>query len=160
LAAEAFHARAQRFALEHADLVHACVPFAPDSNLVCLALNPAGNGDVARMNAFMRELYDELRCDPGKAVQAREFYGSMTTLRPHALGDAERMRILAQLRLPAAAFDADNDRLVILRHTLMNPFLDDAENGISYIDRYFDYLERRVRALLPAPAAGSASRAA
>ena len=38
---------------------------------------------------------------------------------------------------------------MILRHTLMNPFLEDAENDISYIDRYFDYLARRVRALAP-----------
>lgn len=31
----------------------------------------------------------------------------------------------------------------------MNPFLDDSENGISFIDRYFEFLERRVGALLP-----------
>jgi len=36
--------------------------------------------------------------------------------------------------------DEDNDRLVILRHTLMNPHLIDHENGISYIDLYFGYL--------------------
>ena len=29
----------------------------------------------------------------------------------------------------------------------MNPYLIDVENGISYIDRYFDYLAARVRAL-------------
>jgi len=41
----------------------------------------------------------------------------------------------------------DSDRLVILRHTLMNPYLIDRENGISYIDLYFEHLARRVRAL-------------
>ena len=30
----------------------------------------------------------------------------------------------------------------------MNPFLNDTENGINYIDRYFDFLARRMRALL------------
>jgi len=30
----------------------------------------------------------------------------------------------------------------------MNPFLNDAENGIDYIDRYFDFLARRTRVLL------------
>ena len=30
----------------------------------------------------------------------------------------------------------------------MNPFLIDHENGINYMDRYFDFLGRRVRALL------------
>ena len=43
--------------------------------------------------------------------------------------------------------EGDGDRLVILRHTLMNPYLIDHENGISYIDLYFEYLTRRVRAL-------------
>jgi glutamate/tyrosine decarboxylase-like PLP-dependent enzyme len=157
--AGAFLARAARFATDVAALATVRIPFAPDSNIVCLALNPAGNGDVARMNAFMRELYDELRCDPGKAVQAREFYGSMTTLRPEALGAADTRRVFAELGLDAGTLSGDDegaDRLVILRHTLMNPFLDDAENGISYIDRYFEYLERRVRAMLP-PVAPRAS---
>ena len=30
----------------------------------------------------------------------------------------------------------------------MNPYLIDHENGISYIDRYFDFLTRRTQALL------------
>ena len=145
-AAEAFYARAQRFARELADVVHASVPFAPDSNLVCLALNPAGNEDVARANAFVRSLHDELRCDPRQPLQLKEFFGSITTLRPEALGIADLHRIAGELRLDPATFEADADRLVILRHTLMNPYLIDAENGISYIDRYFDYLAMRVRA--------------
>ena len=151
--AEAFLARAGRFAEAMADLLHVCVPFAPDSNLVCLALNPRDNRDVAGMNAFVRSLHDELRCDPAQAVQAREFYGSMTTLRPEALGPTDTARVLAELGLDPATLLPEHDgadRLVILRHTLMNPFLTDRENGISYIDLYFEYLERRVRALLPA----------
>jgi hypothetical protein len=147
LAAEAFHRRAQRFAAELAGSVHACVPFAPDSNLVCLALNPAGNRDVGRANAFVRRLHEELRCDPQRPLQVKEFFGSMTTLRPEVLGATEMQRIAAQLQLDPETFDEAADRLVILRHTLMNPYLLDRENGISYIDRYFDYLATRVRAL-------------
>jgi hypothetical protein len=151
--AEAFHARAQRFALELADCVHALVPFAPDSNLVCLALNPRGNASVAGANAFVRALHDTLRCDPCQPLQLKEFFGSVTSLRADALGAAETRRILGGLALDAGslAHDGDDDRLLILRHTLMNPFLIDHENGISYIDRYFDFLGRRVRALTAAP---------
>jgi hypothetical protein len=79
-------------------------------------------------------------------LQLKEFFGSITTLRPEALGIADLHRIAGELRLDPATFEADADRLVILRHTLMNPYLIDAENGISYIDRYFDYLAMRVRA--------------
>ena len=146
-AAETFHARAQRFALELAGCVHALVPFAPDSNLVCLALNPHGNASVATANAFVRALHDELRCDPQQPLQLKEFFGSVTSLRPEMLGPAQTARIFGALGLDTATLGPDEDRLLILRHTLMNPYLIDHENGISYIDRYFDFLGRRVRAL-------------
>lgn len=149
--AEAFHARALRFADELQDVVRAVVPFAPDSNLVCFALNPVGNRRVAAANAFVRRLHDELRSDPSKPLQDKQFFGSVTTLRPEALGESETRRILDALGLdPATLGEDDCDRLMILRHTLMNPYLIDHENGISYIDRYFDYLGGRVRALLSA----------
>lgn len=146
-AAETFHARAQRFALELADCVHALVPFAPDSNLVCLALNPRGNRSITAANAFVRELHDTLRCDPQQPLQTKEFFGSVTTLRPDMLGHAQTTRIFQALGLDASSLDPDEDRLMILRHTLMNPYLIDHENGISYIDRYFEFLGRRMRAM-------------
>ncbi|MFA6987285.1 MAG: pyridoxal-dependent decarboxylase, partial [Arenimonas sp.] len=158
--AEVFLARAARFADEMAGLLRVSIPFAPDSNIVCLALNPVGNHDVARMNVFARSLHDDLRCDPGHAVQTREFYGSMTTLRPEALGPEDMNRVLAELGLDLDSLLPEHegaDRLVILRHTLMNPFLNDGENGISYIDLYFDYLGRRVRALLAEHPVGASS---
>jgi hypothetical protein len=70
------------------------------------------------------------------------------------LGEREMRDILGALALDPATLDSHEDgggdRLVVLRHTLMNPYLVDRENGISYIDLYFDYLARRVRALLGA----------
>ncbi len=148
---EIFMARAARFATEMADVLHVCIPFSPDSNLVCLALNRVGNHDVSNMNVFVRALHDELRCDPNQAVQAREFYGSMTTLRLDALGEQDMHRVIGELDLDAATLLAGQegaDRLVILRHTLMNPFLSDSENGICYIDRYFEFLGRWTRMLI------------
>jgi len=151
LAAEAFLARAQRFAQDVAPALRACVPFHPDSNLVCLALNPAGNRDIAEANAFVRGLYDRLRCDPRQPLQVKQFFASITTLQHAMVGDAELHRILRELGIdPATMERSDTDRLVILRHTLMNPYLVDRENGISYIDRYFDYLAAHLR-----PAAGA-----
>ena len=160
LAAEAFDARAAVFAREVADVLHAKVPFAPDSNLVCLALNPVGNTDIARANAFVRALHDELRSDPRQPLQLKQFFGSVTTLRAEAMGPRQMQRILDSIGLDAIGIDAAGlpsstvgadggaDRLVILRHTLMNPYLIDRENGISYIDLYFEHLARRVRALV------------
>ncbi|MBS0192820.1 MAG: pyridoxal-dependent decarboxylase [Proteobacteria bacterium] len=148
---EAFCAHARRFIAALAGTVQACVPFAPDSNLVCLALNPAGNRDVAVANAFVCRLYEELRSMPGRSVQEQEFYGSMTSLRAQAVGEADMARVLGELDLDPASLHAGReggDRLFILRHTLMNPFLVDEENGIDYIARYFDHLGQRAQAIL------------
>ena len=153
LAAEAFHAGGERLGAALQGVAHVTVPFAPDSNLVCLAINPAGNADLAVANAFVRRLHDELRADPRQPLQVKQFFGSMTTLRPEAVGDAEMHRILASIGIDPATLDSDgddSDRLVILRHTLMNPYLLDHANGISYIDQYIDHLGRRIRALLAA----------
>ncbi|MBS0557095.1 MAG: pyridoxal-dependent decarboxylase [Proteobacteria bacterium] len=145
-AAEAFHDRARRFASEQAGRLHARVPFEPDSNLVCLALNPHGNRSLAAANAFMHRLHDTLRADPQQPLQVKEFFGSVTTLRPDLLGADEASRIFASLGIDTAA----DEPLLILRHTLMNPYLVDHENGISYIDRYFDFLGRCTARLLAA----------
>jgi hypothetical protein len=121
-----------------------------------VALNPAGNRDVAAANEFTRRVHLATCTEPGAAAHRHEFYGSTTALRPQRLGAEDMRRVLDELGLDAASLRADDpraDHLLILRHTLMNPFLIDEENGISYIDRYFDDLARRVEALLPAASA-------
>lgn len=148
-AVEAFVDRAERFRLECSRVVHACIPFKPDSNLVCIALNPCGSATIAAMNDFVHRLHDELRIDPGQPLQLREFFGSTTKLRTDILGYDATLQLLQELELPEnlAEPSAGAQKLLILRHTIMNPFLLDEENGISYIDRYFDFLTRRVTAL-------------
>ena len=156
VATEAFRTAATRFAARLEGRLVCKLPFEPDSNLICLALNPAGNTDVATMNRFVRALHRSLSYDPRQPVQAREFFGSMTTLRPEVMGAEETTRALEALGLDPATLDAggeDDDRLVILRHTLMNPFLLDTGNGISYLEMYFDYLERQAMALVEKAAA-------
>ncbi len=152
-AAEAFHTRTLRFADDVREFVRAVIPFAPDSNLVCFALNPVGNRSVALANAFLQRVHDELRIDTRRPLQDKQFFGSVTSLRPDVLGEVETQRIFDTLGLDTATLAsdtlADNDsaRLMILRHTLMNPYLIDHENAISYIDLYFDFLTTRVREL-------------
>ncbi|MBP7367879.1 MAG: pyridoxal-dependent decarboxylase [Pseudoxanthomonas sp.] len=148
LAAEAFQARTRRFAEQMAHAFRVSVPFAPDSNLVCLAINPRGNRDLAGANAFVRRLYEDLRCDPRQPLQARRFFASITTLQRAMAGEEEMVRVLEELGIdPASMDDGDADRLVILRHTLMNPYLIDHENSISYIDLYFEHLATRLAEL-------------
>ncbi|MCC6592535.1 MAG: pyridoxal-dependent decarboxylase [Xanthomonadales bacterium] len=145
--AEAFRAELACFAAAQAHRVRVREPYPADCNLVCVALNPVGNRDVATMNRYVRTLYDQIRSDPGAPLQLREFFASSTTLDPQLLGPTDTARVLAELDLDPATLDPDDtdaDRLVILRHTLMNPWLIDRENGISYLARYFDFLARRL----------------
>jgi glutamate/tyrosine decarboxylase-like PLP-dependent enzyme len=148
-AAEHFAAAAKRFSTAVADACRVEIPFPPDSNLVCVALNPAGNRHLAAASAFVRQLHQGLKSDQSQPLQVREYFGSVTTLHLDGLHRDDLARILDRLDLDPPADDGE-DCLVILRHTLMNPYLIDHENGISYIDGYFDYLTARVRALADA----------
>jgi hypothetical protein len=97
------------------------VPFAPDSNLVCLAINPRGNTSIAAMNDFVRQLHEQMKIDPNAPLQLREFFGSTTTLRVEALGRDGSLRLLQRLHLPPVmnALESERESLLILRHTIM-----------------------------------------
>lgn len=154
-AAERFNDALADFAAALADVAVVRVPFEPDSNLVCVAINPRGNRSLRAMNQFVGHLHDALRIDARQPLQTKAFFGSITTLRPDALGPVDTARVLAELELDPATLSAtprdeagEDDRVVILRHTLMNPFLHDAENGIDYPEQYLAHLETLVRGLL------------
>ena len=145
---EVFWDRLRALAPQWADRVHVEIPFEPDSNLVCLALNPTGTTSAAQANAFVRRLYARMRVDPGAAIQRAPFIGSSTSLYAAKLPDARRDELCTQLRLDPTTLVADpetpeqTDHLVLLRHTLMNPWLLFEEDGVHYIDRYLAQLDR------------------
>ena len=145
-ATERFVAKAEAFCQRVAGVLHALVPFRPDSNLVCLAFNPRGNADVGEANRFVRALHHALSADPSRPLQLGEYFGSVTTLKRESMGDADTARLLDALGLPPDALEVDpetgHDRLVILRHTLMNPFLLDEHGDSPVMDGYFAFLER------------------
>ncbi len=149
-AAEYFRDCAAEFTREMADVAHVRVPFEPDTNLVCLAINPLGNDQVPVANRFVRRLYQDLRSDPRQPLQLKSWFGSMTSLRPEMLGPEETTRIMGELGLDPDSFDDDDDSLTIVRHTLMNPYLVEHQGDIDYIAGYFRFLGQRIRELLPA----------
>lgn len=128
------------------------VPFQPDTNLVCLAINPAGNRSLGRMNKFGRRLYDNLSVAEGVAIHDRQFFGSRTLVHRQTVVDAAAERIMTELNLDPSTFVADPDdrgdqadSIFLLRHTLMNPWLSGRDQGQSYLDRYAQYLAGLVR---------------
>ncbi len=136
------------------DRVRLIVPFEPDSNLVCLALNPVGSRDLAAMNRFGRAVFSRMKVDPAQPVQMKTFIGSYTSLQHGNLPGGQADRILTDLGIDPSTFvaiptgEGQADHIFILRHTLMNPWLLDGPDGRSYIDLYWEYLERVIDEVL------------
>ncbi len=109
------------------------VPFEPDCNLICLALNPTGNRSLRAANALTRKLYDAMSVRADLPVQSREFFGSCTTVPLAHLAPDEKQQLSIDLGV-----ELDDDGVFLLRHTLMNPWLHE------YVDAYC----RHLRALI------------
>jgi glutamate/tyrosine decarboxylase-like PLP-dependent enzyme len=124
------------------------VPFEPDCNLVCLAFNPNGNGSLKSANAFGRRLSETIDVRPDRPVQLKEFFGSCTTVPLSHLGVEELQRAGTALEIDLAT--ADDDGLFLLRHTLMNPWLQvsPGPGEPSYVEAYCHFLCRQIKALL------------
>jgi glutamate/tyrosine decarboxylase-like PLP-dependent enzyme len=156
-ATEYLFERLHRLAERLAPVCTLAMPVEPDTNLVCIAVNPAGNRSLARMNAFGRALFRRFALDPAQP-QASEFIGSHTSVLRRNLAPAAARRLARKLGLAPESFAADvrdpafaADHLFLLRHTLMNPWLgDDSERG-DFIGRYCEYLERAITEALKEP---------
>jgi glutamate/tyrosine decarboxylase-like PLP-dependent enzyme len=133
---------------ELAPWVRLAIPFEPDCNLVCLAFNPAGNRSLKAANAFGRRLFETIDVRPDRPVQLNEFFGSCTTVPLDHLGAEELQRIASELGLELAR--PDDEGLFLLRHTLMNPWLQTSPGPgePSYVEAYCHFLGRQIRALL------------
>ena len=151
---ETFFHKLQAMADRVADRVRITIPFEPDTNLLCLAMNPASNRSLAEMNRFGREIFQSMKVDPTQPLQVKRFIASYTSLYEETLPRAEGERILDELGIDPATWavrpatpDAA-DHVFVIRHTLMNPWLRLERNGASYIDRYLTYLESLIDAAL------------
>ncbi len=133
------------------------MPFEPDTNLVCLAINPEGNRSLGAMNRFGRALYERLRVGTSVDMHTRAWFGSRTLVHRSALADSVADQLMQELGLDPASFSTDPrpgtdqaDSIFLLRHTLMNPWLAVATRGSNHLDRYCAYLAKLVHQLLNA----------
>ena len=126
------------------------MPVEPDTNLVCIAVNPAGNNSLARMNRFGRALFHHFALDPANP-QACEFIGSHTSLLRKNLSPIAARKLARRLGFDPNSFvtavhdrNDEADHVFLLRHTLMNPWLSDDSEGNGFVDRYCEFLERSI----------------
>jgi glutamate/tyrosine decarboxylase-like PLP-dependent enzyme len=127
------------------DVARLTVPFEPDSNILCLAVNPVGNRDVEEMNAYMRALFETIRFRPNSPLQTHDFIGSFTSVSRDRFSDGQVEEVLGALGLDVSTFAGEGAHLFLLRHTLMNPWLLVGEP--PPLMEYVGFLEREVRRL-------------
>lgn len=139
-ACESLFTKLQRLSLSLADIASLTIPFEPDTNLICLTVNPKGNVSLRAMNAFIRDIYGQISVEPGAPRQDREFYVSRTRVNLSHLAQDACNRLLATLGIK----EVDDEFIFLLRHTLMNPWLS-AESGKKLLDQYCDHLEHLIR---------------
>ncbi len=165
--ARTFHERFLRFAESIQDEFIVQPLMQPDTNILIYAFNPADNRRLDVMNRFGMALYNELSIDPSSPVQTRRFIISHTELSyeiysPPALQAFLRDKMgipgsyfvspveLAQRQ--ASGEQGYDDGLVVLRTTLMNPFLLEPVRGDKdYLDLFLETLPpllRKVRQTL------------
>lgn len=149
-ATEYFYDRLPQLAVRLKGKARLLVPFEPDTNLLCLAVNPEGNRSLAAMNRFGHRLYAHLGIAAGP-VQMQDFFSSHTAVERRMIAPRELERVLKALGIDATSFvdsvdepEQQSDSLFLLRHTLMNPWLFEQVDGRNYLDRYCDYLEELV----------------
>jgi len=141
--AEYFFDKLKSLKKKLSDKVCITIPFEPDSNLVTIAINPQGNKSLEVMNQFSNEIYQYLVHDPQAPIQSKEFLGSKTHLAIDNLSKEEQTSLFKKLHLFNKNISTKKgDKILILRHTLMNPWLSAQNNGKNYLDSYCDFLER------------------
>ena len=131
--------------------VRITIPFEPDTNLLCLAMNPSGNDALAVMNRFGRRIFSAMKVDPTQPLQIKRFIASYTSLYEETLPRAQAARILDDLGIDMTTWttrpesdERESDHIFVIRHTLMNPWLRSEHDGENYIDRYLAYLEQLI----------------
>jgi glutamate/tyrosine decarboxylase-like PLP-dependent enzyme len=145
---EYLYDRLRELARKLAPVCKLTVPVEPDTNLICLALNPAGNACLAAANDLGRRIYCHMSIDSSQPVQTRQFIGSYTSIRRASLSDRAARDLAVAIGVEAATFvsfvtdpNTQADHVFLIRHTLMNPWLRVVQNGESCLDRYCAFLE-------------------
>lgn len=161
-ACEYFFDRVQELKEKLSDKVYIQIPFEPDTNLVCLAMNPAGNDALAEANAFARRIYDQLKVDPEKSHHKPSFFVSKTSISKQDILKGPGETILREIGLSPETLretpqdpSRESDHLFLIRNAFMNPWLMEDLDGENYIDRYVSCLENMMNQCLQQEKIGS-----
>ncbi len=146
---EYFVERTQQIIENLKQQVNIVIPMEPDTNLVCVAINPINNDCLTRMNRFSKRVYERMQNIPEALMLNKLLFCSDTSLLHSNLGNEDAQHLLETLGIRNSSFVVNiedpkkqTNSIHVLRHTLLNPWLLTKTSGLNAIDRYCDYLEK------------------
>ncbi len=123
----------------------------PDTNILCFAVNRAGNTSLKEMNRINQAIYDELKFNSESVIQRHNFIISSTALTfdQYGLKGAQGVNCLdehlAALGVPAKEFEAGSS-VKTLRSTVTSPWLALSHGGNpDYIAAFAAVLKQVIR---------------
>ncbi|CAM2065086.1 Pyridoxal-dependent decarboxylase [Sulfidibacter corallicola] len=154
---EYFYSKINHLAYRMKKRVLIKIPFFPQTNIICFAINPKNNRHLALMNFFGRKVFEKIKINRFKPLQMKEFIGSYTSMVKGKIDDELASEVLADLDIDPQTFQTDvidprrqADHIFLFRHSLMSPWLLHRFEGKNYIDHYVAYLERMIHEELDA----------
>jgi len=143
------HKRIEHIIVNLKDRVNMAVPLQPDTNILCLAINPINNHSLTRMNRFSNRVFDHLQQHIKKKNLSSLIQCATDTLLHSNIGNEDAKQLFKQLGIKNRSFvvniddpKVQNNSVHILKFNLYNPWLYSEHSGKSSIDQYCDYLEQ------------------
>ncbi len=138
-----------RIIAKQKDRVKMVIPIQPDTNILCLAINPINNYSLTRMNRFSNRVFDGLekylnQMDYNPPVQC-----ATSSLLHSNIGSEGAKQLFKKLGIKNRSFVVNiedpklqTNSVHILRFNLLNPWLYSDISSKSAIEQYCDYLEQ------------------
>ncbi len=131
------------------DKVNMVIPLKPDTNILCVAINPINNYSLRRMNRFSNRVFEQLQSDLRQSDYNYPFHCSTSSLLHSHIGSEDAQYILKKLGIRNSSFvvniedpDVQTNSIHILKCSLLNPWRLTRITSTNAIDNYCKYLER------------------
>lgn len=116
------------------------IPFKPDTSVLAIAINPVGNNSFEGYNKFMKELSQKLSSNNSKNIQDVRFLTSTSSISLSLFSEEESKSILDQLNIEVEDEEPNQKNLILLRHSLNNPWLSINQNSNALFDSYCKFV--------------------
>ncbi|MCW8878539.1 MAG: pyridoxal-dependent decarboxylase [Kangiellaceae bacterium] len=142
---EKFYHQIQKLSEDRSVLAKISIPFVPDTNVLCLAINPQNNRSLSGNQEFMKKLFSLVGSERDKSVQTRPFITSISRLKLGYFSQEEAAKLFADIGLDYEDdLQLSESHLMILRHSLNNPWLYLKGDSEEVIQQYCEFLSKNI----------------